>query len=291
MSAVVFQVAKEAEQSVAAVCRALGVSRSTLYARRARPACRRRQETAAIDVEVKAAFEEHRGRYGSPRIHRELREGGRRVSRKRVAERMKQLGLQARRRRRFRITTQADGSPVAPNLLNRQFSGHKPSEVWVGDVTYIWTAEGWLFLAILIDLATRGIVGWATSEWCDTSLCLLALERAVARHRPPPGLMHHTDRGCTYTSVAYQKRLAELGMVVSMSRRGNCWDNAVAESTIGTIKAELLQDATPPTRHSVTQELFLYIEGYYNRRRRHSTLGYRAPVDVQFDLLAEARLA
>jgi len=291
VSAVVFRVAKEAEQSVAKVCRALNVSRSTLYARRTRPPSRRSRETAAIDLEVKAAFDEHRGRYGSPRLHRELHERGRRVSRKRVARRMKELGLRARRPTRYRVTTQADGSPVAPNLLARRFDGHAPNEVWVGDVTYIWTLEGWLYLAILIDLGTRGIVGWATSEWCDTSLCLLALERAVARYHPSKGLMHHTDRGSTYTSEAYQKRLRALGIVTSMSRKGNCWDNAVAESTIGTIKAELLDDMPLATRRAVTQELFLYIEAYYNRRRRHSALGYRAPVDVQFDLLAKAQSA
>lgn len=291
MSAVVFELAKEAEQSVARVCRALGVSRSTLYARRARRPSARHRETAALDVEVKAVFEEHRGRYGSPRVHQELRAQGQCASRKRVAERMRELGLRARRPKRFRRTTQADGSPVAPNLLGRRFSGHGRNEVWVGDVTYIWTWEGWMYLAILIDLGTRGIVGWATSEWCDSALCLLALERAVARHHPGHGLMHHSDRGSTYTSSSYQKRLAELGMVPSMSRKGDCWDNAVAESTIGTIKAELLNGSTPPTRAAVTQELFLYIEGYFNRRRRHSTLGYRTPIDVQFDLLAEARLA
>jgi transposase InsO family protein len=291
VSAVVFQLAKEAKQPVARVCRALGVSRSTFYARRTRRPSARGRETAALDVELKAVFEEHKGRYGSPRVHHELQAQGRRTSRKRVAERMRELGLRARRPKRFRTTTHADGAPVAPNLLDRQFSGHAHNEVWVGDVTYIWTCEGWMYLAILIDLATRGIVGWATSEWCDTALCLLALERAVARHRPRPGLMHHTDRGCTYTASAYQKRMDELGMVVSMSRKGNCWDNAVAESTIGTIKAELLDGPTPPTRGIVSQELFLYIEGYFNRRRRHSTLGYRTPVDVQFDLLAEARRA
>lgn len=291
MSALVLQLAKEAEQPIARVCRALDVSRSTVYAGRSRPPSLRRRDTMALDVEVKAVFREHHGRYGSPRVHQELRAQGRHTSRKRVANRMKELGLQARRPKRFRRTTQADGSPVAPNLLGRRFSGYARNEVWVGDVTYIWTLEGWLYLAILVDLGTRGIVGWATSEWCDTNLCLLALERAVARHHPPPGLVHHSDRGCTYTASAYQRRLAVLGMVPSMSRKGDCWDNAVAESTIGTIKAESLDGPAPPTRAAAVHELFVYIEGYFNRRRRHSALGYRTPVEVQFLLLAEAAQA
>ena len=291
MSAVVFEVAKEAETSVAVACRALGVSRSTAYAKRDREPPPRSSETAQLDVAIRAVFAANQGRYGSPRVYRELRDQEYRTSRKRVAERMKVLGLVARRPKRFRRTTQADGSPVAPNLLGRQFSGHGRNEVWVGDVTYIWTWEGWEYLAILVDLGTRAIVGWATSQWCDTDLCLLALERAVARHHPPAGLMHHTDRGSTYTASAYQKRLAELGMVASMSRKGDCWDNAVAESTIGTIKAELLADWTPPSRAIGTHALFHYIEGYYNARRRHSSLGYRSPIEVEFSLLNSARAA
>jgi transposase InsO family protein len=291
MSAVVFELAKEAEQPVVRVCRALEVSRSTAYARRGRPPSRRARETMRLDVEVRAVFEESRGRYGSPRVHAELREQGRQASRKRVARRMKAQGLRARRPKRFRRTTQADGSPVAPNLLARQFSGHGKNEVWVGDVTYVWTWEGWLYLAILVDLGTRGIVGWATSERCDTKLCLRALERAVARHHPPVGLMHHSDRGSTYTAEDYQDRMDQLGMVVSMSRKGDCWDNAVAESTIGSIKAELLADWTPPSRTTAMQALFHYIEGFYNPRRRHSSLGYCSPLAVELSLLNSHRAA
>lgn len=281
MTADVHLLAAETKTSVAAVCRALELPRSSVYERRSRQPSRRAQDTALLDVEVAAAHEESKQRYGSPRIHRTLRRQGRRVSRKRVEARMKALGLRSKRAKRFRRTTEADGghSP-SPNLLERCFTRATPHEAWCGDITYIWTEQGWTYLALLIDLCTRSIVGWAVSEHCDAELALSCLNRAVAQHRPGVGLLHHTDRGSTYTADSYRRRLRELGMAQSMSRRGNCWDNAVAESTIGSIKAELF-DRVPVDIHDVRHQLFEYIESFYNRHRLHSTLEYITPNEKQ----------
>jgi transposase InsO family protein len=195
---------------------------------------------------------------------------------------MRALGLRARRPRRFRRTTQADPSHApAPNVLDRRFHWEKPNQAWTGDITYIWTLAGWVYLAILVDLCTRKIVGWAVSRNCDTALALRALDAAVAMHRPPPGLLHHTDRGSTYTAELYRARVRELGMEESMSRKGNCWDNAVAESTIGTVKMELLDGYIPLDLEEVQGMLFPYIEGFFNRRRLHSALGYITPAEKE----------
>jgi transposase InsO family protein len=174
-------------------------------------------------------------------------------------------------------------------LLRRQFQRERPNQAWVADITFVWTHAGWAYLAVLVDLCTRAIVGWAVSEHCDTVLALTALNRAVARHRPTAGLMHHTDRGSTYTADAYRARLEALGCVVSMSRKGNCWDNAVAESTIGTIKAELLGDEIPDDIHVLGRDLFQYIEKYYNRQRLHSAIDYQTP--AEFEATISARRA
>ena len=171
--------------------------------------------------------------------------------------------------------------PTAPNILARHFDiWERPNRAWVGDITYIWTRTGWAYLAVIVDLCTRGIVGWSLSAHCDAALALQALDAAVARHQPGPGLLHHTDRGSTYTAGSYQEQLKSLGMVVSMSGKGNCWDNAVAESTIGTIKAELLDDRIPAGITELRQDLFSYIKTYYNRVRLHSSLNYRTPEQV-----------
>jgi transposase InsO family protein len=277
VTADVLLIAAEVKASTSAVCRALELPRSSVYARRSWKPGSRELANRKLDVEIAAIFQEHKGRYGAPRVHRVLSEKYH-ISRKRVAARMRLQGLQARRPRRFRKTTQVDPSKVvAPNLLDRKFERKRPDEAWVGDISYVWTRAGWVYLAILVDLCERAIVGWAVSTNCDTSLALKALETAVARRRPPPGLMHHTDRGSTYTATDYQTRLRTLGMVVSMSRKGNCWDNAVAESTFATIKAELLPDAIPKDIHGLEESLFEYIDLYYNRRRLHSTLGYKTP--------------
>lgn len=282
MTADVHLLADETNTSVAAVCRAFDIPRSTVYARRKRTTSKRTKANAVLDVEVKAIHAESERNYGSPRVYRELRRRGQKVSRKRVARRMQALGLQARRPKRFVRTTEADPSKApAPNLLNRRFDGWQPDQAWVADITYIWTLLGWVYLAIVVDLGTRAIIGWAVSRHCDTALALRALNAAVARRKPPSGTLHHTDRGATYTADDYQARLRQLGMQVSMSRKGNCWDNAVAESTIGTIKAELLGDIVPDDVYQVQRMLFPYVEGFYNRKRLHSSLGYMTPAEVE----------
>lgn len=282
MTADVTRIAGELDAPVQAVCRAFEIPRSTAYARRGRPASARAKDTAALDVEVRAVHAESDGRYGSPRVFEQLRRQGRRVGKKRVEARMRALSLVGRRPRRFRRTTESDPSHVpAPNVLDRRFTWSHPNQAWVGDITYVWTTRGWSYLALLVDLCTRSIVGWAVSDRCDTELALRALDAAVARHRPPPGLLHHTDRGSTYTARAYRDRLDVLGMTASMSRRGNCWDNAVAESTFGSIKAELLNGWTPENAADLASELFVYIEAFYNRRRLHSALGYLTPAEVE----------
>lgn len=292
MTADVTRLADETKSSISAVCRALEVPRSSVYAQRSRPISARARDTAELDVDIAAVHAESERRYGSPRVHRELQRRGRAVSRKRIATRMRLLGLRGRHPKRFRRTTRADPSHApAPNLLDRRFQWSRPNQAWVGDITFIWTQQGWVYLAILVDLCTRAIVGWAVSRDCDTELALRCLNAAVARHKPPPGLMHHTDRGSTYTAGAYRRRLEQLGMVASMSRRGNCWDNAVAESTIGTIKAELLDGALPDDIHDVQRQLFPYIESFYNRRRLHSTLGYITPSDKELLAISDRQVA
>lgn len=282
MTADVHLLADETKTSVAAVCRVLGVPRSTVYSRRNRKPSQRAQETAALDVAIRAVHSENKGRYGSPRVHRVLLRNGHHVGRKRVEKRMRALELCGRRSKRFRRTTVADPKHIpAPNILDRRFDWARPDQAWVGDITYIWTLTGWVYLATMIDLCTRAIVGWAVSRHCDTDLALRALNAAVARRKPPRGLLHHTDRGSTYTAEDYRARLREVGMTASMSRKGNCWDNAVAESTFATIKSELFGEMVPEDIHAVQRMLFPYIEGFYNRRRIHSSLGYITPFEKE----------
>ena len=291
MTADMHHIATEANAPVAAVCRVLRVPRSTVYARRGRKPSTRERKRRELDVAVRAVFGKHRGRYGSPRVHQEVRRE-RPVSRTSIAASMRRQRLVAARPKRFRRTTEADPSKVpAPNLLQRNFHRDRPNQAWVGDITAIWTQAGWAYLALLVDLCTRRIVGWAVSSSCDTNLALRALEQAVARHVPPPGLLHHTDRGSTYTADAYRARLRAHDMVCSMSRTGNCWDNAVAESTIGTIKRELTDDLVFEDRHDLNTALFSYIEAYYNRLRIHSTIGYRTPAHYEQLLAAQESCA
>ena len=218
MTADVTRLAGETDSSIAAVCRALSVPRSSVYAQRSCPDSARGDDNARLDVEITAVHAESKRRYGSPRIHRELQRRGRRVGRKRVEARMRRLGLQGRRTKRCRRTSQADSSHTpAPNVLDRRFVWPSPNQAWVGDISYVWTQQGFVYLAILVDLCTRSIVGWSLGHHCDAELALRCLDAAVARHRPASGLLHHTDRGSTYTSGIYRKRLAALGMTESMS--------------------------------------------------------------------------
>lgn len=213
--------AAQANASVAAVCRTLGVARSTIYAREQAPLSARACETVELDAAIREEFNESGHRYGSPRVHRALRRKGRRIARKRVERRMRALGLQGRRPKRFRRTTRTDPRHApAPNILDRRFMWPEPNQAWCGDITYVWTRNGWAYLALLVDLCTRRITGWAVSDHCDTALALSALSDAVARHRPSAGLIHHTDRGSTYTAGDYRKALQDYEMVASMSGKG-----------------------------------------------------------------------
>lgn len=274
--------AEKAQYPIGVLCKALEVSRPGYYAHASRPPSKRAERDVALGAKIAAIHAESGKRYGSPRVHDELREDGERVSRKRVCRLMKERDLRGKRRRRFRVTTQSDHDmPIAPNLLARDFTASAPNQKWVGDITYIWTREGWLYLAVLIDLFSRRVVGWAMGDTLATELPLRALHMAIQTRRPPRGLIHHTDRGCQYASVAYRAVLEQHGMIASMSRKGNCWDNAVAESFFATLKTELVRDIDLLTRDHAKRELFAYIEGFYNRRRRHSSLGYANPNKVE----------
>lgn len=211
------------EFPIVVMCQVLGVSESGYYAWRKRPACQRRREDAQLTDQIRQVFETHQERYGSPRIQVELRDQGRSVSRKRVARLMQKAGITARRKRRRVVTTRRDAShPVAPNLLERDFTATEPNTKWVTDITSIPTAQGWLYLAVILDLYSRVVVGWSMSTSCDEALAENALNMAVSRRRPKAGILHHSDRGCQYTSRAYRHRLSQNGAVVSMSRKGRC---------------------------------------------------------------------
>lgn len=260
------------------LCRVLGVSRAGFYAWHTRGLSPHAHADERLGLEIAAIHAESRQRYGSPRVHAELGDRGHRVGRKRVARLMRQRGLAGRRRRRFRATTDScHAFPVTANVLARQFEQAAPDVAWVTDITYIATGEGWLYLAAILDLCSRAVVGWAVSERITRELTLEALDMALHRRCPRQGLLHHSDRGSQYASGDYQAVLAEHGIVCSMSRRGNCWDNAVAESFFATLKVELVHDAAWATRAVARAELFEYIEVFYNGQRRHSSLGYLSP--------------
>ncbi len=266
--------------SVRRMCAVLGVSRGGYYDWCGRTVSQRAREDRRLTVHIRSIFRESRNNYGSPRIHEQLRRRKIRCSRKRVARLMKQEGLQARRRRRFRVTTRSSKDrSAAPNLLDRSFTASSPDEVWLGDLTYLWTNEGWLYLAVLMDLYSRRIVGWTVSESMADELTLRVLDSALEHREPGEGLMHHTDRGIQYTSAEYQDRLKERGIVISMSRKGNCWDNAPVESFFSSLKFELGDRFS--SRAAARVALFDYIEVFYNRRRLHSSLDYQSPVEFE----------
>jgi transposase InsO family protein len=280
--------AEKASFPIAPMCRLLGVTRQGYYAYAGRPPPALRSAEVALSAEVARIHEESRRTYGSPRVLAKLRASGLRVSKKRVERSMRAQGLQARPRGRFRTTTKANlKHSAAPNLLNRQFAASRPNERWVTDITYVWTAEGWCYLAAILDLFSRRIVGWALDATLTTALPLRALDEAIRRRAPKPGLLHHSDRGCQYTSHDYRATLSDLGIQVSMSRKGNCWDNAVAESFFATLKTELVHERPWGSRVELRAAVFDYIEIFYNRQRLHSTLDYKTPDQVEKDHAAQ----
>jgi transposase InsO family protein len=227
-------------------------------------------------------FVEHKGRYGSPRVCRELRGRGEVVSEKKVAEVMRGSGLVARQKKRFRATTDSKhDDPIAPNVLAREFTASGPNEAWVTDVTAVWTHAGWLFLAAILDLFSRRVVGWATSANNDRALAIDALNAALIARRPEPGLVHHSDRGSPYASADYCSALERAGAVASMSRKGDCWDNAVAENFFATLKTEALDGPVPNDHDAAMRLIDLYIDGYYNTKRRHSFIDYESPIEFE----------
>jgi putative transposase len=268
---------------VSALCKFLGVSRQGFYEFQRKPQTKRAQASRELDGEVLRVFEKHRGRYGVPRVRETLKqEHNLRVGKRRIEESMVRQGLFAKKKRKFVVTTKADEAYAhPPNVLAREFVAARPNERWVTDITYLRTAEGWLYLAAIIDLCTRKVVGWSLGSELDTSLAVRALDMALAQRTSKEPLLHHSDRGCQYTSVLYMGLLDAAGVEVSMSRKGDCWDNAVAESFFATIKKELVHRQEWATRAELELAVFAYIEAYYNRRRLHSSLGYRTPSQVE----------
>lgn len=274
--------AEKASYPVAMLCEVLEVSRSGFYAWKGRPAPAKGKADAHLAAQIAGVHKGSRGTYGSPRVHAELRAGGVRVGRKRVERLMRESGLRARQKRRFRRTTDSNHRlPVAPNVLERRFEVAAPNQVWVTDVTYIPTAEGWLYLAAMLDLFSRRVIGWAASESNDRGLALDTLNVALRARRPRPGLVHHSDRGSPYASDDYRQTLARRGIHASMSRTGDCWDNAVAESFFATLKAELVDHQHYRTREEAIASIGDYIERFYNPTRRHSYLGYKSPIEFE----------
>lgn len=273
---------KKAEYPVTMMCRLLGVSRSGYYAWRARVRTKRSRDNAGWVSVIRKAHRASGGTYGSPRIYEALRHSPEAPGRHRIARLMRQHGIVGRPKRRYRQTTDSThDDPIAPNLLGRCFDVKRPNRIWVGDITYIATGEGWLYLAVLLDLYSRRVVGWSMGDDLATELALRALRMALGRREIAPGLIHHTDRGCQYSSGDYQDALARSGLVCSMSRKGDCWDNAVAESFFGTLKTELVHRSAWSSRAEARADLYAYLEGFYNLRRLHSTLGYRSPADFE----------
>jgi transposase InsO family protein len=273
---------EKANYPVTVLCRVLQVSKAGYYAWWRRPPSKRSSRQQQLAVKVRAVHTKSHGRYGSPRVLRELRRQGEVVSEKTVAKVMRIEGIVGRKRRRYKVTTDSRNTErIAENLLQRDFRASAPDEVWVTDVTAIWSIAGWVYLAAILDLFSRRVVGWATSEHNDTELALAALNGAIRARDPAPGLIHHSDRGSPYGSDAYHHALVSRGMVPSMARKGDCWDNAVAESFFATFKAECVDGKTYANYAAVTRDAAGYIERFYNPRRLHSTLDYVSPIEYE----------
>jgi transposase InsO family protein len=270
--------------SVSVLCRIMQIARCGYYAwqKRLRKSSARQTENETLLVHIHQFFERSKQTYGSPRILRDLKADGFCCGRHRVARIMRQAGLKAVVARRFRVTTDSGHKlPVAENLLDQDFGAPQANVKWASDITYIWTREGWLYLAVVLDLFSRRIVGWSMQPTLERSIVLDALQAALNQRQTRTTLLHHSDRGSQYASGEYQQLLCEQGITCSMSRRGNCWDNAPVESFFGTLKQELVHRCSFTTRQHARQEIFDYIEVWYNRKRRHSALGYLSPEEFE----------
>lgn len=276
----------ESQHDIADLCDTLAVSRSGYHAWKKRQPSMRAQADAALLPLIEEAFKKSRQTYGSPRICHSLRQGGQRCGRNRVARLMRQKNWRSQSRRRFRasLTDSNHDLPIAPNRLHGAMAPMRRDVVWVADITYVDTDEGWLYVAGVLDLGTRRCVGWAMGDTLATSLPLAALEMALTHRQPSGGLVHHSDRGVQYASQAYRQRLAAAGVVPSMSRRGNCYDNAAMESFWSSLKRELVHRSRFATRQQARAAIFEWIEIFYNRERLHSALGYKSPVDFENQL-------
>lgn len=277
-----FIAAHAIEFSTVLMCRVLNVSRSGYYAWHGRPESERNIQNRGLLESIKCVFKKSRKTYGSPRVHQQLMSDGEMCSRGRVERLMSANGIRAKQRRKFVATTDSKHDlPVADNVLGRDFSVEEPNRVWASDITYVPTDEGWLYLAGVLDLCSRTAVGWSMSDSLERQLVMNALEMAYRRRQPGKGLLHHSDRGSQYASDDYRLLLKDYGMQMSMSRKGNCWDNAPMESFFGTLKKELVHHRKYRTKEEARRDIFDYIEIFYNRQRLHSSLGYVSPADYE----------
>ena len=266
------------------MCKLLQVSRSGYYSWQSRSESKQSQRRKSLVADIREVHQEkHKHNFGSPRVHDELKKKGVRCSEKMVAKVMKEAGIQARTKKKFKVTTDSNHNhPVAENLLNREFDkATKPNELWVSDITFIWTLEGWLYLTCVIDLFSRKVVGWSMSSSMTKEFVMEALSMAVTQRCPGGELLHHSDRGSQYCSNDYQQMLQANGITCSMSRKGNCWDNAAMESFFATLKKELVHQERYTTRAAAKRSIFEYIEVFYNRERIHSSLGYISPAEFE----------
>ncbi len=261
------------------LCRLMGVSERGLHAWKHRPPSHRKRRDRVLLAHIRDQHRLSLGSYGRPRMTEELNELGIQVGQRRVGRLMRQNGIQVIRSKKFKRTTDSDHAfNIAPNLLQQDFTASGPNQKWAGDITYVRTREGWVYLAVIIDLFSRRVVGWAISNRMKQDLALRALDMAIAIRRPPPGCVHHTDRGSQYCAHDYQKLLRKHGFKVSMSGKGNCYDNSAVESFFKSLKAELVWRRNWQTRREVEVALFEYINGFYNPRRKHSALGWKSPL-------------
>ena len=268
------------------MCRVLGVSRSGYYGWKKQPQSKRHKENERILMEIRKSHKNSRRAYGSPRITKDLQATGTKCSENRVARLMKSNGIVGKAKKKFKATTNSKHNlPVAENLLKQNFAAQKPNTIWVSDITYIWTLEGWLYLAVILDLYSRQVVGWAMSDRLTSGFVVKALYQAIGRRNPGSGCIFHSDRGVQYASSDFRNALKAFGFIQSMSRKGNCYDNAVAESFFHTLKIEHVYDHRYETRANARQSIFDYIEIFYNRQRRHSALGYRSPISFELEAM------
>ena len=273
-------IAKNADMlSIERLCQIMDVSPRGYRAYRSRPLSQSQRKDMVVLAHIREQFVLSLGSYGRPRMTEELKELGLDVGHRRVGRLMQENGIEVKRNEKFKATTDSNHSfNIAPNLLNRDFAADRPNQKWAGDISYVWTREGWLYLAVILDLHSRRVIGWAVSNRMKRDLAIRALNMAIALRRPPKGCIHHTDRGSQYCSHDYQKLLRQHGFKVSMSGTGNCYDNAAVEAFFKTIKAELLWQRSWRTRRDAEIAIFEYINGFYNPRRRHSALGWKSPL-------------